>query len=205
MTADLTPATSRSVLAALLLLAASAPLQAHELAAGSAGGFLAGLSHPVLGPDHLLAMVAVGLWGAVLGRPLVFALPVVFPGLMLLGAALGMAGVPLPQVERGIALSVLALGLAIAAAWRAPMAAALALVAIFGVFHGHAHGMELPGSADPVAYACGFLLATGGLHLAGILVGSLWHRRSGAWLVRGAGAAIGVAGAAFLLLPVLAA
>lgn len=188
----------------LLLLVTSGPVQAHELPA-SAGGFVAGLLHPVLGPDHLLAMVAVGLWGAILGRPLLVALPVLFPALMLAGAALGIAGVPLPQVELGIVLSVIALGTAIAAAWRAPVGVALSLVALFGLFHGHAHGVELPGSANPAAYAAGFLMATGALHLAGIAIGTAWHRRRGALLVRGTGALIGAVGAGFLVLPLFTA
>lgn len=174
---------------AAVLLMSCLPAWAHV--DGAAGvGFFSGLAHPVLGWDHLLAMVCVGLWGAILGRPLVVLLPVAFPVLMLGGAALGMAGVPLPRVEAGIAASVLGLGLAVSLAWRAPVPAALALVAVFGVVHGHAHGTELPDAADPAAYAAGFLLATGLLHLAGVAIGSLWHTRAGSLVIRGLGSVI---------------
>lgn len=174
---------------------------AHVPVAAQAGGFLSGLLHPVLGPDHLLAMVAVGLWGAILGRPLMLLLPLVFPMLMLSGAALALVGVSLPGAEYGIALSVLALGVAVASAWRPAAALALSLVAVFGAFHGYAHGTELPASADPVAYAAGFIIATGLLHGAGILLGLLWNRGGGRVLVRLGGAAIGAIGTWFLLMP----
>lgn len=184
--------------AAAMLLAAAMPAWAHVEQAGGGSGFVAGLLHPVLGPDHLLAMVAVGMWGAVLGRPLVLALPVAFPLLMLIGAALALLGIEVPAVETGIALSVLVLGLAIAFAWRAPLVVAVAVVGAFGVFHGHAHGTELPQSATPAAYAAGFLLSTGALHLAGIAIGLLWPNRTGRRIVQAGGAAIAAAGIWFL-------
>jgi urease accessory protein len=121
----------------------------------------------VLGFDHLLAMVAVGLWGAVLGRPLIAALPVIFPAFMVVGGLLGIAGAPMAPVEIGIALSVLLLGAAIAARFVAPVWLACLLVGVFGLFHGYAHGQELPVSADPTAYGLGFVLATGALHGGG--------------------------------------
>lgn len=187
-------------LAAALSLAALCPSAwAHVSDGAGAGGFVSGLLHPVLGADHLLAMLAVGMWGAILGPPLLFALPVVFPMLMLAGAALGILGIALPVVEWGIALSVVALGLAIALAWRAPAVVALAVVGVFGIFHGHAHGTELPSSVDPAAYAAGFILATGLLHLAGIAIGTLWSRTGGRPVVRGSGALIGAAGVWFLV------
>lgn len=198
------PALVAAVLA--VWLASVSPLAwAHQAEGASAGGFLSGLLHPLVGADHLLAMLAVGMWGAILGRPLLFALPVVFPLLMLAGAGLGILGVALPRVEWGIAISVVALGLAIALAWRAPIALALALVGIFGVFHGHAHGTELPTSADPAAYAAGFILATGLLHLAGVAIGTLWNRTAGRSVVRSSGALIGAAGIWFLAGALLAA
>jgi urease accessory protein len=144
-------------------------------------------------------MVAVGLWGAVLGRPLLLALPVVFPVVMALGGVLGMAGVPAPPVELGIAASVLALGIAVAAAFRAPVWAACLAVAVFALFHGYAHGRELPLAADPTGYSLGFVLATGLLHLAGIGIGLLHHRRSGRLVVRALGGLIAAAGAWFLV------
>jgi len=180
---------------AALLVPASA--FAHE-GAGLAGGFGAGFSHPFAGADHLLAMVAVGLWGAFLGRPLVLLLPLVFPTVMGVGGVLGMAGAPAPPVEAGIALSVLLLGAAVAAAWRAPVWLACALVGVFAIFHGYAHGLELPSAADPVGYSLGFVTATGLLHLAGIGLGMLAKRPAGALALRGAGALVAIAGAVFV-------
>ena len=178
--------------AALLLAAASAQAHSDQV---TTGGLLAGYLHPLTGLDHLLAMVAVGIWGATLGRPLIWALPVTFPLLMVVGGMLGIAGVPMPYIETGIGLSVVVLGLAILAAWRAPVAIAMAIVAVFGVLHGHAHGTELPGSAAPAAYAAGFVISTGLLHLAGVAIGALRGLQGGPMLLRVAGgliAAIGV-------------
>ena len=159
-----------------------------------AGGLLAGLEHPLSGPDHLLAMVAVGLWGAFLGRPLIALLPVIFPTVMAFGGAMGMIGVPMPPVEIGIAVSVLTLGAAIALRWRAPVWLASIVVGIFAVFHGYAHGAELPSMADPIAFSLGFVLATGSLHVAGIAIGLIARRPAGAMMVRGIGGAIALAG-----------
>jgi urease accessory protein len=165
---------------------------------GLAGGFNAGFLHPFSGMDHLLAMVSVGLWGAFLGEPLVYLLPVVFPGVMVFGAILGMVGVPLPPVEWGIAISVLTLGLCVASAWRLPAWSAMAVVAIFGLFHGFAHGKELPSAADPVGYSAGFVLATGSLHVLGIALGLATRWPQGMRAVRAAGAAIAAAGIYFV-------
>ncbi len=178
---------------ALLLLCACASVRAHSGEA-NASGFLAGVLHPLTGFDHLLAMVAVGIWGATLGLPLVWALPVAFPMLMVVGGILGITGVPLPFIESGIAVSVVVLGLSIAAAWRAPVPVALAIVAVFGVFHGYAHGAELPKSASPAAYVAGFVLCTGALHLTGIALGTLKRLRHGALTLRASGGLIAVAG-----------
>ncbi|WP_411287192.1 HupE/UreJ family protein [Phenylobacterium sp.] len=185
-------------LAALVGLLAATPALAHS-GAGLAGGFLSGFQHPLGGLDHLLAMVAVGIWGAFLGRPLIVALPVIFPTVMAVGGVLGMAGLPLPPVELGIALSVVVLGGAIAGAVRAPVWAASLLVAVFAIFHGYAHGQELPSAADPVGYSAGFVLATGLLHLAGIAIGLVATRPGGALVTRGIGGLIAVAGAYFLV------
>lgn len=187
---------SRPMLAAALLLCAL-PACAHT-GTGLAGGFLDGFAHPLSGADHLLAMVSVGLWGAFLGRPLVHVLPVVFPAMMVGGAMLGMYGAAMPSVESGIALSVLVLGLCIAFAWKAPAWAAIAVVALFALFHGYAHGRELPAAADPVGYCTGFVLATGLLHVAGIALGLLHARPAGVLATRCAGGAIGMAGLYFL-------
>jgi urease accessory protein len=184
------------VLAALALLVASAA-HAHTVA-GAGGGFASGFTHPLFGFDHVVAMVAVGLWGAVLGAPAIWLLPVVFPLVMALGGALGVAGVPLPAVETGIALSGVVLGLLVALAVKAPLWVAAVIVGVFAVFHGHAHGTELPGAANPYAYAAGFVVGTGLLHLAGIAIGGLTQTRNGALAVRAAGLVIAAIGAAFL-------
>lgn len=176
--------------------------QAHS-SKNLAGGFVAGFAHPLTGPDHLLAMVAVGLWGAFLGRPLIAALPVIFPAVMALGALLAMLGVPQPPIELGVALSVLVLGIAIAAAWRAPVWLACVIVAVFAVFHGFAHGTEIPSLVDPIAYSTGFMLATGSLHLAGIGLGTINSLRGGAAITRAIGAGIALAGLYFLSLVLL--
>lgn len=169
------------------------PALAHE-GTGLAGGFIAGFLHPLLGLDHMLAMVAVGLWGAFLGRPLIMLLPIVFPAMMTVGAAIGMLGLLLPLVETGIALSVVTLGTAILLAARAPVAVATAIVAAFALFHGYAHGTELPVAADPVGYSAGFVLCTGLLHVAGIGLGLLKSTRAGTLALRGAGGLIAIIG-----------
>jgi|Deesub1362B_J571_1020462.scaffolds.fasta_scaffold01609_3 urease accessory protein len=192
------PKSPRALVLALVLAAAlPAPAFAHE-GTGLAGGFAAGFVHPLTGFDHMLAMIAVGLWGAYLGRPLVAALPVIFPSLMALGALLGMAGAPLPPVEAGIALSVLVLGLAIAFAFKPPNWLACVIVGIFGLFHGYAHGRELPSAADPVGYSAGFVLSTGFLHIGGVGLGFLKERSWGARLITGAGALIACSGVFFM-------
>jgi urease accessory protein len=142
----------------------------------------------------MLAMIAVGIWGATLGRPLVWALPVVFPMLMVVGGILGIFGVDLPYTEIGIAFSVIVLGVSIAANWRAPVAVAVAIVAMFGVFHGYAHGKELPEAAAPAAYAAGFVISTGLLHLAGIAIGLIKAVPRGTQILRASGGLIATAG-----------
>ena len=180
---------------ALLLLSQGA--QAHT-GAGVAGGFWSGVLHPITGWDHVIAMVAVGLWGAFLGRPAIWVLPVVFPLVMAFGGALGVLGVPLPHVEVGIALSAVVLGLMVATAARLPLLWAGVIVGIFAIFHGHAHGTELPGAANPFAYALGFVIATGCLHVLGITFGLLTKWKEGRIAVRTGGMAIAVTGLAFL-------
>lgn len=182
---------------ALIALAWSGAAMAHE-GNGAAGGFIAGFSHPLTGLDHLLAMVSVGIWGAILGRPLLVALPVVFPAMMAVGGLLGIAAVPFPPVEIGVALSVVILGIAIATAWRAPVWLAVMLVGGFALFHGYAHGRELPAAADPLYYSVGFMFATGLLHLAGIGVGLLHNHRGGRPIARTIGALVAACGSWFL-------
>jgi urease accessory protein len=178
-------------------LICSSTAMAHT-GTGLAGGFIPGFMHPFTGLDHLLAMICVGVWGAFLGPPLIQALPIVFPAMMVGGAALGMLGVPVPPVEIGIALSVLVLGGCIASGIQAPVWAASLIVAAFAVFHGYAHGKELPSAADPIGYSAGFTLATGMLHVLGIGIGCLRDRPGGAVAIRSLGAAIGGTGVWFL-------
>ena len=166
---------------------------------GLAGGFIPGFEHPLGGLDHLLAMICVGLWGAFLGRPLIHVLPIAFPMMMVAGATLGMLSVPLPPVEIGIAISVLVLGGCIALALRAPVWVATPIVAIFAVFHGYAHGRELPSAADPFGYSAGFVLATGLLHVLGIGLGLLKNSRHGEFAIRAGGATVCALGGWFLL------
>src|SRR5262245_48110661 len=128
--------------ATFLLLIMAVPALAHE--GSGTGGFIGGFSHPLLGPDHIVAMLAVGLWGAFLGAPAIWMLPIVFPLVMAGGGALGILGLGLPGVEVGIAVSAIALGLMVALAARPPILVAALLVGAFAVFHGHAHGAELP-------------------------------------------------------------
>jgi urease accessory protein len=186
-----------AVAALLSLLLAPAPAQSHD-GTGLGGGFAAGFQHPLLGLDHMLAMVAVGVWGAFLGRPLVIALPVVFPMAMALGAAAGMLALPAPPVELGVAASVLMLGLMILLAVRASVPVACALVGLFALFHGYAHGTELPSAADPVGYTTGFILCTGLLHVAGIAIGMLKRVPAGTAALRTAGGVIASFGAWFV-------
>ena len=187
---------------AIALLAFVAPAWAHEGAHG-AGGFTAGLLHPILGWDHVVAMVAVGLWGACLGGPARWMLPVLFPLVMASGAALGMAGIVLPGVEAGIAASAIVLGGAVLAALRAPVPVAMLVVGAFAVCHGHAHGTELPHTANAVTYGAGFVAATSLLHLAGLGIGGLVRWPAGRIAVRALGGAIALTGAGFLARVVL--
>jgi urease accessory protein len=191
---------ARASLTGALIFAAlfvAGPAFAHT-GTGLPGGFKSGFLHPLSGFDHMLAMVSVGLWGAFLGRPLVIALPVIFPTVMAFGAALGMANVPMPPVEIGIALSVLLLGGVIAFNVKAPIWAASLIVAIFAIFHGYAHGKELPSAADPIGYAVGFMLATGLLHMFGIGLGLINDIPHGKVVTRSMGGAVGVCGVFFL-------
>jgi urease accessory protein len=192
----LLPAGWLMALVALVALLA-APAFAHT-GDGLAGGFGGGFAHPLFGPDHVAAMVAVGLWGAFLGPPAIWLLPIVFPLVMAVGGVLGILGIPLPGVEVGIALSAIVLGLMVALAAQPPLAIAAVLVGAFAIFHGHAHGAELPAGANVVAFSVGFVVATGLLHLAGISFGLMARWPVGRVAVRMAGGAIALAGVLFL-------
>ena len=165
---------------------------------GEAAGFLSGLKHPVSGLDHVLAMVAVGLWGAQLGAPAVWLLPVAFPMVMAFGGMLGLMGVPLPGIEYGIAASAILLGVAVMFEARPPLAIAVVLVAIFAIFHGHAHGTELPPGQSGLLYSMGFVIATGCLHGVGITIGTVHRWGWGQKLLRLAGAIVAVGGMFFM-------
>lgn len=188
----------RAVAIILLVLAVVPTAAAAHDGTGLAGGFMSGFAHPLSGFDHMLAMICVGLWGAFLGRPLIYALPMLFPSAMAIGGGVGMLGLPVPPVELGIATSVLVLGAMILFAVRAPVVVACAIVAMFALFHGYAHGMELPSAADPVGYSAGFVLCTGLLHLVGIALGTLRVYPVGTLALRSAGGAIVIAGIWFM-------
>jgi urease accessory protein len=166
---------------------------------GLAGGFISGFLHPVLGWDHLVAMVAVGLWGAFLGAPAIYILPVVFPLVMTLGGAAGIVGASLPGVEIGIAVSSIVIGALVAFAVKAPLWIVAVIVGVFAIFHGHAHGAELPQAANAATFAIGFVVATGLLHLLGIAIGLLVAIPKGTVLVRVLGAAIAIIGIKFFV------
>ena len=151
-------------------------LLAHDH--GAAAGLFAGLLHPVTGLDHVLAMVAVGLWGAQLGKPAIWTLPVAFPVVMAFGGMLGLVGLPLSGVELGIALSALALGACVLFDWRPASPIAAIVVGAFAVFHGHAHGTELPDGSSGITYSAGFVVSTGCLHAAGI---AIWLIHKWSW------------------------
>lgn len=182
---------------ALALLVASGVAQAHTFGL-SQMDLATGFIHPLGGADHVLAMVAVGLWATQLGGRALWRVPLTFVLTMAFGGALGFSGFPLPLVEAGIASSVLVLGVLVALASRLPLAASMALAGAFAVFHGHAHGAEMAAEASALWYGAGFMLATALLHGAGIGVGLLARRDAMPWL-RFSGAAIAAGGALLLV------
>jgi urease accessory protein len=185
-----------ALLCVLLLWSHSAA--AHILEGDAAGGFISGFEHPISGLDHIVAMVSVGLWGAQLGAPAIWLLPVTFPMVMAFGGMLGLMGVPLPYTEIGIAVSAIALGAVVAAEARPPLWVAAVLVGFFAIFHGHSHGTEIPPDENGVLYSVGFVVATGLLHLAGIGIGLIHRWHSGRMILRLGGAGVAAAGGWFL-------
>ena len=183
--------------AALAFIGASAPALAHT-GHGDAHGFVAGFLHPVGGLDHVLAMVAVGLFAAHLGGRALWAVPATFVALMAVGGALGMNGVAVPFVETGIALSVVVFGLVLAMGLALPIGLAMGLVGFFAIFHGHAHGAEMPADVSGATYAAGFLLATAALHAAGVGLGLLAGRLASRQAIRIGGGAMTLAGVGLL-------
>lgn len=177
------------VVVAAICLFLDDPILAHTRG-GEIHGFVSGFIHPFSGLDHVLAMVAVGIWGSQLKRPAVWVLPLAFPLMMSVGGVLGVRGIAIPWVEIGVAGSALVLGAVIALEAQPPLWIALVIVATFGVLHGHAHGTELPKAANPGSYALGFVLATGVLHASGILIGLVDIWPVGSRLLRVLGALI---------------
>lgn len=186
-----------AVFAGSFLLLRAVEAWAH-VEKGQAAGFVTGLGHPWSGLDHVLAMVAVGLWGAQLGNPAIWILPVTFPMVMAMGAFLGLVGMPVPGVEIGIALSALFLGIMIVGELRPPLAIAAVLVGVFAIFHGHAHGTELPAGQSGLLYSMGFVMATGCLHGIGIAIGLIHRWRLGRVALRAGGGGIAAMGVYFL-------
>jgi urease accessory protein len=181
------------------LLVSPALAFAHVGQGDVSGGFLAGLEHPVTGLDHVVAMVAVGIWGAQLRAPAIWVLPVTFPLVMSFGGVLGGLGVPIPGIEIGIAISAVGLGAMVALAARPPLWVAAIMVGFFAIFHGYAHGAELPESANAISYAMGFVVATGSLHALGILIGVINKWPAGEKCLRVGGVAIALCGVYFLV------
>ena len=171
--------------------------QAH-VEQGQAIGFVTGLEHPWSGLDHVLAMIAVGLWGAQLGNPAIWVLPITFPMVMSLGAMMGLLGIPLPGIEVGIALSAILLGGMVLGEVKPKLYIAAIMVGFFAIFHGHAHGTELPPGQSGLLYSMGFVIATGVLHGIGILIGLIHRWPAGRLALRGAGAFIAAMGFFFL-------
>ena len=182
----------RLCLSAILLLAAAMPAYAH-VGIGTTSSFMAGFMHPLSGLDHMTVMIAVGLWAALKGGKAIWAWPAAFVGVMVVGGAFGMLHMPLPFVEPGILASVVALGLLVALAVDLPVSAGVAIIALFALFHGHAHGTEVPESAGGLEYMAGFAITTALLHAVGIAAGlGLGIRFRG--LARAAGAACAAIG-----------
>ncbi|MBI3850914.1 MAG: HupE/UreJ family protein [Verrucomicrobia bacterium] len=191
-TIDHLTATSKLLVLALCL---SVPSMAHaHISPNHANNVLGGLSHPLLGLDHILAMVAVGLWAAQLGGRAIWLVPATFVSLMTVGGLLGISGFALPFVAEGILISVLMLGVLIATAARLPLAVSIVVVGLFAIFHGHAHGTAMQVGVSGISYGLGFVLTTIALHACGIGLGRMAQQQSKVPLLRFAGAAIALAG-----------
>ncbi|MBX5200648.1 HupE/UreJ family protein [Rhizobium sp. NZLR1] len=186
----------------LALAAAALPAVAYaHTAVGQTSGFIHGFSHPVSGLDHILAMVMVGVFAFQLGGRAIWLVPTTFVLVMAFGGALGVAGVNVPFVETGIALSVVVLGAIVALNVKAPTAVAMGVVGLFAIFHGHAHGAEMPENAAGAAYAAGFMMATALLHVGGLALGYVIGRageRQGVFVTRAAGGIAAISGVGIL-------
>jgi len=178
-------------------LALATPAMAHPGGA-AAHDMLHGFLHPVSGMDHMLAMVAVGLIAARMGGRALWLVPLSFVAMMVMGGMLGLAGIGFPIVETAIAFSVVALGAAVALELKLSIPAAMAVVGTFAVFHGQAHGMEMPADASGLSYVVGFAAATAFLHATGIAIGAGLQRMASARLTRAGGVAVAALGAGLL-------
>ncbi len=188
--------TQAAALAALLVYPTFA--YAHSITAG--GGFLSGFAHPILGFDHFLAMLSVGILSAQMGGLALWSVPITFVSLMLIGGILGIQGIPLLSVELGITVSVLALGVALAAEKKLPWLFALLFVGFFAIFHGYAHGTEMPSLAQPALYVLGFVIGTAAIHICGLLIGWLAQKNlRGVEILRFVGAGIAGVGVHLLI------
>jgi urease accessory protein len=196
----MTRLTRIAALAAIMGGALTSPAWAHTgIGLFGQSGFAAGFLHPLMGLDHELAMVGVGVWALHLGKRAIWLVPLSFVTVMIVGAVFGMMGAPLPMVEFGIGGSVLVIGALIALGTRMPVVLAMAVVGAFAFFHGHAHGTELPGFAHPVAYGAGFVLATSLLHATGIAIAGLVRTHAAKLPFRFAGAAMAMVGFGLLV------
>jgi urease accessory protein len=180
-------------------LALATPAFAHTGVGAHGHGFAAGFLHPLMGLDHMLAMLGVGVWAAQLGKRATWLVPAAFVAVMIAGAGLALSGIAMPMVEFGIAGSVLVIGGLIALGTRLPVGVAVSLVGLFALFHGHAHGTELPGFAHPAAYGAGFVIATALLHVAGVGVAVAVRKHAAKLSFRVAGAAMALVGGSMLL------
>jgi len=185
--------------AAVMGFALATPAFAHTGVGAHSHGFAAGFLHPLMGLDHMLAMLGVGIWAAQLGQRATWLVPAAFVAVMIAGAGLALSGIAMPMVEVGIAGSVLVIGTLIALGTRLPVGVAMSLVGLFALFHGHAHGTELPGFAHPAAYGAGFVAATALLHAGGVGIASVVRRQAARLPFRIAGAMMAAVGGGLLL------
>lgn len=188
----------RFITLSILTFFLSLPAQAHEL--HSTGGFISGFNHPVLGFDHMLAMICVGILSTKLGGRAIWTVPTVFVLFMLFGGIVGLLALPIPFVEFGIAASVLLLGLALAIDRKLPQWLVMAFVATFAIFHGHAHGVEMPQLAEPALYVLGFICGTSAIHIVGVILGiAMQDKDPRNRVVRSSGGVIALVGGYLLL------
>lgn len=194
------PLGARAILLVAPLLLLPELARSHDGTISTAGSYFSGLTHPVLGPDHLLAMLSVGILSAQIGGRAIWTVPSTFVAVMAAGGVLGLLLAEFTLTELGIAISVVALGMAIAAEQSIPIRVALGSVALFAIFHGYAHGSEMPQTAEPALYAFGFMTGTALIHIAGVVIGDIsQHYGWGKRLLRLGGGVIAIIGLLFLL------